>query len=463
MSTGSERAAPARNGKPLGPALPPPLQHQQKAAEWWARTLVALRKPKDQHAFETWLQPLQVLGFTSENTLVLLSQTKPHARIVTRKFGQQIEQKLGCKVEIYDVDSYERTQQNPSTNGHHPSSAADIRSFSEVLPRRLHWLWLGRIPQAKITVLVGEQSMGKSLLSLDIAARVSRGHGFPDGAKCRSGAVIIASSEDDPEDTIRPRLEAARADLRAVHFLRGFETTGSDGQKRFDLFSLERHIGELEAAISASGAVLMIADPISSFVGGTDARSNSEVRALLHPLVEMLGRTHCAFLALQHFRKAEGLPLHRVMDSLAFTAVARTVHGVTQDPADPTRHLLHPLKNNLAPLGSGLAYRIVAPSDIPVVQWERGDVQADAHVLFSGLEFDADPGAIVEATKILADGLADGAQPCTLVQKWAKEAGVSWRTFRRATKEMGIRKWHKSPKDPWMYELPKGGKTGGHT
>jgi hypothetical protein len=43
--------------------------------------------------------------------------------------------------------------------------------------RPVEWLWPLRVPLGKLTLLVGDPGCGKSLLALDMAARVTRGAG----------------------------------------------------------------------------------------------------------------------------------------------------------------------------------------------------------------------------------------------------------------------------------------------
>jgi hypothetical protein len=93
--------------------------------------------------------------------------------------------------------------------------------------------------------------------------------------------VLMVSCEDDPEDTIVPRLIAARPDLRRVHFLKGVKT----GKGRPAPFSL-LHLPELEQTLTENLAIkLVIIDPAGAYVGATvmDDHKDSQLRALLGP------------------------------------------------------------------------------------------------------------------------------------------------------------------------------------
>lgn len=90
--------------------------------------------------------------------------------------------------------------------------------LSEVQSQPVQWLWDGRIPFGKVTLLDGEPGSGKSLLAVDIAARVSRGASMPLSRSKPTGPrnVVIFNDDDNLADTLRPRLEAAGADLARI-------------------------------------------------------------------------------------------------------------------------------------------------------------------------------------------------------------------------------------------------------
>ncbi len=101
-------------------------------------------------------------------------------------------------------------------------SVAEFKSLAEIPPEPVEWLWEGRIPRGKLTLLEGEPGVGKSSLTLELAARISRGSPMP-LVKAHSGPanVVIFSADDGLADTVRPRLDAAGADLAHVFAVDG--------------------------------------------------------------------------------------------------------------------------------------------------------------------------------------------------------------------------------------------------
>jgi putative DNA primase/helicase len=157
--------------------------------------------------------------------------------------------------------------------------------LNELQPQSLDWLWPNRIPLAKLTLLIGDPGLGKSLLAADLAARVTTAAPWPDqppspraphaapehatpphapapatpapsaaapSAPAPTAAtsnfvlppsdlatappyhpitfspyhrpaagVLYVAPEDSPADTLRPRLLAAGADLSCICVLTG--------------------------------------------------------------------------------------------------------------------------------------------------------------------------------------------------------------------------------------------------
>ena len=54
-----------------------------------------------------------------------------------------------------------------------------LAELAELKPKGVRWPWPGRIAYGKLTLLVGDLGLGKSWVTLDLAARVSVGGGTP--------------------------------------------------------------------------------------------------------------------------------------------------------------------------------------------------------------------------------------------------------------------------------------------
>ncbi len=110
---------------------------------------------------------------------------------------------------------------------------AAFRFAADIHPEPRHWLWPARIPLGKLTLLIGDPGVGKSLLLADLAARVSAPHPWPDSppslrrsvASSPPHGVILVCPEDGPADTLRPRLAAASAGLASICILEGATRT----------------------------------------------------------------------------------------------------------------------------------------------------------------------------------------------------------------------------------------------
>ncbi|MCL2647108.1 MAG: AAA family ATPase [Phycisphaerales bacterium] len=329
----------------------------------------------------------------------------------------------------------------------HPEPRAVLTCMADVEPRDIQWLWPGRVPLGRITLLVGRPGEGKSFLTTDMAAHITTGTPWPDGSDCPAGSVILVSAEDDPGDTIRPRLDAHNANVRKVHLLSAVRRGGNDGQPYEVMFTLE-DVTALESALKAvPDCRLIVVDPIGSFLGGgTDAHRDNEVRAVLAPVAKLAEKYGPAVLVVAHRRKGTGSVADDLaLGSRAFTGIARAVWHLTRDKENKSRRLLLPGKNNLAPEGNGLAFHIVgAPAS---VAWEHDPVDMhadDALAQENGFGEDAKPGpepdAQNQAVDWLADELTDQQEhPVKDIQDAAKEAGLAWRTVQKASKRLNVK------------------------
>lgn len=242
------------------------------------------------------------------------------------------------------------------------------RCAADIAPERVEWLWYGRLAKGKQTCIGGEPGAGKSQALISIIATITTGGQWPCGeGNAPVGSVLLLAAEDSAADTLVPRLMAAGADLKRVHIITA--ATANDGQRSLNL---KTDLAVLEAKIAKVGDVVLVAiDPITAYIGDTDGRKNTSVRAVLDPVSDMADRTGVAVLTITHFRKEGGgettkKALHRFIDSIAFVAGPRACFALMEDPENPKRRLLLTAKANLTAEPAGLAF------SIEEVELERG-------------------------------------------------------------------------------------------
>ena len=216
-----------------------------------------------------------------------------------------------------------------------------MRCMADVQPEKIEWLWPRRIALGKQTLIGGEPGLGKSQITAALAAAVTTGGTWPcDEGRAPPGSVLILSAEDDAGDTIRPRLDAAGADVSAVYLISAVRQGGGKGRRTFNL---QADLALLEAAIGQIGNVrLVIIDPVSSYLGKLDSHKNADVRGALEPLGDMASRLRVAVVSITHFSKGAGQSaVNSFIGSIAFVAAARAAFIVTRDPDsdNPARRL----------------------------------------------------------------------------------------------------------------------------
>ena len=189
-----------------------------------------------------------------------------------------------------------------------PPGELHILSLNEVTAERVRWLWPGYLPLAKLVILEGHPGLGKSAVTLDLAARLSAGLTMPDGASVDAPSdTLIFSYEDSATDTIRPRVEAAGGDASRVHHVVG---VAAEEEGAIMPASLPADVEALEKALDKRPNVrLIVIDPlVSAFAGAVDMNREQDVRRVLSRLSSIAVAHDATVLAVRHLRKAGGGP-----------------------------------------------------------------------------------------------------------------------------------------------------------
>ncbi len=336
-----------------------------------------------------------------------------------------------------------------------PPGTPIIYRASEVVTQRIVWLWPGRIPRGKLTTFAGLGGLGKTFVLCDITARVTTGAPWPDEVVVlpkAPGQVLFISGEDDPDDTLVPRMKELGADLTRIVFLK------TELQDRFtlvDLKILERAIVE-----AGPGLALVVIDPPSCFLGGVDDHKNAEVRALLSPLKSLAKKYMVAIVFNTHFTKSPGVRVEammRVMGSVAWVNAVRVAHCFARDADDPERRLFIPMKINIGRERKGLAYQIVVTdeaSELATMKW-LGEVETTA---------DQATGGPDKSRRLLASewliGLFNEKLEWGSEELWkaAKQEGVSSNAIYEAKRKLDLPKARReadvSGKVSWIWWVP---------
>ena len=269
------------------------------------------------------------------------------------------------------------------------------------------------------------------MMTMDVAARVSTGSPMPDGSPGIAGGadVILCNAEDDPGDTLRPRLDAAGADVARVHHLSGVRDDDESAERAFTLADVPALADALEANPDVA---LVVLDPIGSFISGADSHRDNEVRAMLAPLVKLAADHDVAVLLVMHKRKSVSRNADdTVLGSRAFTGVVRQVWHLARDPDDESKRLMLPGKCNIAAVAEGMRFGIVGDDQRARVAWDRDPVRMTADDAMSAEIDRAAAGgddehtARDDAKHLILTVLRDGPREVRELEREAKAAGIS--------------------------------------
>ena len=286
---------------------------------------------------------------------------------------------------------------------------------------------------------------------LDLAARISSGRELPDGQVCQPGAVILLTAEDGLEDTVRPRLESAGADLSRCHCL--VSVAGEKGPRRPQL---PGDLPELDERVRQTEARLVIIDPFVAFLDReVDSYRDRHVRACAALLTELCERRGTAVVLVRHLIKKLVGAVYRGSGSIGIIASARAGLALVADPQKPDGLILATVKSNLAPAPPALRLHVEGDGEASCrVVWD-GACPAGSGTFYRGAVTNEEQSRLAEAMDFLRVTLS-WPQPATEVYKVAATAGLTPATLRRAKEKLGVRS-QRSRYDPsfWEWVLPE--------
>jgi hypothetical protein len=266
--------------------------------------------------------------------------------------------------------------------------------------------------------------------------------------------VLLLSAEDDLARTIRPRLDAAGADVSKIIAFEGVQAGDISHPPVLPL-----DVPAMEQTITESRIALVIVDPLMAFLDGKlDAHRDQDARRCLHALRNMAERTGAAVLLVRHLNKLNhSVALYRGGGSIGILGACHSALVVERHPDDATVRVIASNKSNLGPTPKSLAYRVEAFGDVARIAWiGESDLEANAILAHQAPQRDKPAEAMLR--RVLAGGQS---VPAAKVSEIATDEGISESSLKRAKMNLGVSSEKGQFSGGWMWRLPEEGHEGG--
>jgi hypothetical protein len=329
--------------------------------------------------------------------------------------------------------------------------------MSDIKSRKMKYLWEGRIPQGKGVVIHGEPGNCKSQAVLSLAALISNGADWPDKAVNDMGArkVLIAGTEDDVEDTIKPRLQALGANMDNIVWLVRSVAGESDGTAKKRRILLKQDMKNLLRALKDDPKIVAVVfDPITGYYGDMDGNSNKDIRAVIEQLAEVLRITHVnAFTIIHENRRTDVSAINKILGAGALGQVFRVAYRFSKHPDGEKYHyVMAPSKANLTKCGSmefNTAEIMVTLDDggqqlqSYVVWGKAGDQSADDVILATKKREKEEAtgegeGVMDQITQMLQTELVGGRKLISSLHDIREEMGIKAEAMYKAKRQLHL-------------------------
>ena len=313
-----------------------------------------------------------------------------------------------------------------------------VRSPDMSKAHPVQWIWHQRLPEGYLSLLLGEEGIGKGALICWVIARLSRGD-LPGDYQGEAVHVGIIGDEDDFDSVWTPRLKAGRADFGCVHYI---------DRENFDYIELKADQDRIATVVEAHGIRFLFLDQLLDNLGvNVDNWRDKQVREALKPARALARTLEIGVTGALHPNKRGNSFRELLSGSAAFNAVSRSSMLLTRRLDDYERRVLVRGKRNLCPEPSAFEFDITEfrfdahgePFSGPLVDntahsdLTKGDLvgiaaTADAETKVGQAEF-------LIMQMLPNDGKGHACRP---ILTKGEEQGLEYQTMYRAKRKLGL-------------------------
>lgn len=300
-------------------------------------------------------------------------------------------------------------------------------SYAKVKTKKIEWLWFPYIAYGKITILEGDPGEGKTSIALFLASMFSKGGLGISDSELEPINIVYQSAEDNPEDSIKPKLIAYKSKCENVYFIKSSKKLSVD-------------CDEIDKIVKEKSIRLFVLDPIQAFIGDNNISNINGLRNTLNKIADVADKYKCAVLLIGHMNKTSmNKDLYRSLGSIDIVALARSVL-MLKKPADYSPYrIMYQIKNNLAALGKPIGFEFNNKGMINYL----GEINPE--------DYDTSSSKIDKACLFLHSILFDGPISYKEIMPLIENMDISVRTLNEAKKRIGVRAIKK--KDGWYWSL----------
>ena len=327
-----------------------------------------------------------------------------------------------------------------------------IKSFAQVVEKEVSWLLKGVIPMGEVSVIAGNPGEGKSFLTSWLAAAVSGDQptNFRD-EPIPQGVAIICNAEDT-DGLIKTRLRQNRANMERVktikYVLVSDRASGEETITKQPI-TLEKIDEFRETFQKNPECKLLVVDPVSAHWGNTNGNNGSVVRKIIAQLKSLAEEFGVAIVLVTHLNKSGSKDVFiRTSGSGGLLAAVRA--GWLLSTGESELRTIACIKSNVSASKTGFTFEI-EDGQVAIVDKEvdvtANDLLQEAHKKGAANKGEKET-ARYKAADWLREFLKGGRKPAGSesccepgsVYYESYAAGHAWRTIRRASEDLKIRK-----------------------